>query len=85
MCGNVRHVRPRQAPAHGRFSLFRKTISEGPSLYFSPRGEMKCVRGPSGRGASRLARAGVLDGTLSTASKRNEVLAVVWRASAVGW
>ena len=30
-------------------------------LYFSPRGEAKWVRGPSGRGASRLARAGVLE------------------------
>ena len=55
------------------------------SLHFSPRGEAKWVRGPPGRGARRLARAGVLDGTLSTASKRNEVLAVVWRASTVGW
>ena len=27
------------------------------SLHFSPPGEAKCVRGPSGRGASRLARA----------------------------
>ena len=32
-----------------------------PSLHFSPRGEAKWVRGPSGRGASRLARAGVLE------------------------
>ena len=63
------------------------------SLHVSPHGEAKCVRGPSGRGASRaeekgasrLARAGVLDSTLSTASKRNEVLAVVSRASTVGW
>ena len=31
------------------------------SLPFSPRGEAKCERGPSGRGASRLARGGVLD------------------------
>ena len=31
------------------------------SLHFSPRGEVKCVRGPSGRGARRLARAGVLE------------------------
>ena len=39
------------------------------SLHFSPRGEAKCVRGPSGlgvsraeeKGASRLARAGVLE------------------------
>ena len=31
------------------------------SLHVSPRGEAKCVRGPSGRGASRLARAGVLE------------------------
>ena len=55
------------------------------SLHFSPRGEAKCVRGSSGRGARRLARAGVLDSTLSTASKRNEVLAVVSCASTVGW
>ena len=34
---------------------------EKQSLHFSPRGETKCVRGPSGRGASRLARAGVLE------------------------
>ena len=40
-----------------------------PSLHFSPRGEAKCVRGPSGlgasraeeKGASRLACAGVLE------------------------
>ena len=31
------------------------------SLHVSPRGEAKCVRGPSGRGARRLARAGVLE------------------------
>ena len=31
------------------------------SLHCSPRGEAKCVRGPLGRGASRLARAGVLE------------------------
>ncbi len=31
------------------------------NLHFSPRGEVKWVRGPSGRGASRLARAGVLE------------------------
>ena len=57
----------------------------GFNLRFSPRGEAKCVRGPSGRGARRLARAGVLVSTLSTASKRNEVMAVVSRASAVRW
>ena len=55
------------------------------SLPFSPRGEAKWVRGSSGRGASCLARAGVLDRTLSTASKRNEVLVLVSRASTVGW
>ena len=43
-------------------------LSEGCSfrcsnLHFSPRGEAKCVRGPSGRGARRLARAGVLYGS----------------------
>ena len=32
-----------------------------PGLPFSPRGEAKCVRGAPGRGASRLARAGVLE------------------------
>ena len=31
------------------------------NLHVSPRGEAKWVRGPSGRGASRLARAGVLE------------------------
>ena len=55
------------------------------SLHCSPRGEAKWVRGPSGRGASRLARAGVLDSTLSTASKRNDALTAVSRASTVGW
>ena len=52
---------------------------------FSPRGEAKCVRGPSGRGASRWARSGVLDSTSSTASKRNEVMAVLSGAPAVRW
>ena len=52
---------------------------------FSPRGEPKCVRGPSVRGARRLTSAGVLDCTLSTASKRNEGLAGLSRASAVRW
>ena len=63
------------------------------SLLFSPHGEAKCVRGPSGlgasraeeKGASRLARAGVLDRTLSTASKRNKIMAVISCASTVGW
>ncbi|MDE0293215.1 MAG: hypothetical protein OXI93_03400, partial [Bryobacterales bacterium] len=32
----------------GMWSLIRKSVS----LYFSPRGEAKCVRGPPGRGAS---------------------------------
>ena len=36
-------------------------MSEVITLHFSPRGEVKCVRGPSGLGASRLARAGVLE------------------------
>ena len=51
-----------------------------PGLYFSPRGEAKCVRGPSGRGARRAGRRkrraqAYLHSTLSTASKRNEVMA----------
>ena len=64
-------------------SLHPDTFASG--LHFLPCGEAKCVRGPSGRGACRLARAGVLDSTLSTASKRNEVLAVVSCASTVAW
>ncbi len=56
-----------------------------PSLHFSPCGEAKCVSGPAGRGASRLARAGVLDPTSSTPSQRNEVIAVLSRASPLRW
>ena len=42
-----------------RFGIFQSE-SLGSNLDFSPRGEAKRVRGPSGRGASRLARANVL-------------------------
>ena len=42
-----------------RFTGRQTFLLERTSLHFSPRGEAKCVRGPSGRGASRLARAGV--------------------------
>ena len=52
---------------------------------FSPRGEAKCVRGASVRGAHRLTSGGVRDSTLSTASKRNEVMAGLSRASTVRW
>ncbi|MYA79468.1 MAG: hypothetical protein F4X39_02930 [Acidobacteriia bacterium] len=38
------------------------------------------MRGPSGRGASRLARTVALDRTSNTASRRQEALAVVSRA-----
>ena len=41
--------------------LFIRLDALPTSLHFSPRGEVKCVRGPSGRGARRLARAGVLE------------------------
>ena len=54
-----------------------------PRLY--PRGEAKCVRGTSVRGARRLTSGGVLDSTLSTARKRNEVMAGLLRASTVRW
>jgi len=52
---------------------------------FSPRGETKCVRGRqyearAGRRAQAYSR-----GTLNTATKRNEVMAGLWRASAVRW
>ena len=43
------------------FGLDASSALEALSLLFSPRGETKCVRGPSGRGARRLARAGVLE------------------------
>ena len=43
------------------FDLARAEPFAVASLHFSPRGEAKCVRGPSGRDASRLARAGVLE------------------------
>ena len=94
----LRPVPPRRTPnepmprqtnvldcANKSTSYMTTTPDRTASLHFSPRGEAKCVRGASGRGASRLARAGVLDRTLSTASKRNEVLAVVSCASTVGW
>ena len=55
------------------------------SPLFSPRGEAKCVKGASVRGARRLTSGGVLDCTSSTASKRNEVMAGLSRASTVRW
>ena len=42
-----------------RFHVVERSL--GVNLPFSPRGEVKCVRGPSGRGARRLARAGELE------------------------
>ena len=68
----ARHGRPPSpAPATRPFLFTRRQIFllERTSLHFSPRGEAKCVRGPSGlgasraeeKGASRLARAGVLE------------------------
>ena len=44
-----------------RITAFIRLDALPTSLYFSPRGEAKCVRGASGRGARRLARAGVLE------------------------
>ena len=60
----ARHGRPPSpAPATRPFLFAGRQIFllERTSLHFSPRGEAKCVRGPSGRGARRLARAGVLE------------------------
>ena len=60
----ARHGRPPSpAPATRPFLFAGRQIFllERTGLHFSPRGEVKCVRGPSGRGASRLARAGVLE------------------------
>ena len=48
-------------PTTGGTRRAYKKISRCGSLHISPRGEAKCVRGPSGRGESRLARAGVLE------------------------
>ena len=56
-------------PARGRFRATRRARgllhrkragAAGTSLLFSPLGEAKCVRGPSVRGARRLARGGVV-------------------------
>ena len=60
------------------------------SPLFSPRGEAKCVRSPSVQGARRSAphffnNAAYLNPTLSTASKRNAVMAGLLRASTVRW
>ena len=55
------------------------------SPHFSPNGEAKCMRGASVRGARRLTSAGVLDSTLSTASKRNEGMAGLSCASVAIW
>ena len=50
-----------------------------PGLPFSPRGEAKCVRGLSGRGARRLARAGVLaKSPPSPLGLRNTAFPVHW-------
>ncbi len=48
-------------PTTGGTRRAYKKISRCASLHVSPRGEAKCVRGPSGRGVRRLARAGVLE------------------------
>ena len=56
------------------------------SLPFSPRGEVKCVReGRQDEARAAWRAQAYLNSTLSTASKRNEVMAVVSRATAVGW
>ena len=47
------------SPAGSKLCKGQKLIKE--RLHFSSRGEAKWVRGPSGRGARRLARAGVLE------------------------
>ena len=52
-CGMGGILPPRQCPRSRQpFSVGLTTV-----LHVSPRGEVKCVRGPSGRGARRLARA----------------------------
>ena len=60
-----------------------RIISASP--YFSPRGERKCVRGPSVRGARRSARGSVLDSPLSTMNKRNDAMTGLSGAFAVRW
>ena len=68
--------------SNGLQSVFASVTA---SPLFSPRGEAKCVRGPSVRGARRLTSGGVLDSTVSTASKHNEVMAGLSGASAARW
>ena len=81
--GGGRATQQRQKRGRRRSSTDAVAKFWPPSPHFSPRGEAKCVRGPSVRGARRLTNAGVLDGTLSTASKRNEGLAGLSCASVV--
>ena len=50
-----------RAPSKGGYWAERLPRSIGSSPHFSPRGETKCVRGPSVRGARRSARGGVLE------------------------
>ena len=72
----------------GQKSVDIRREPKGSSLHFSPRGEAKCVRGAvRTRRAPLGARRAYLnsDVRLSTASKRNEVMAVVSCASTVGW
>ena len=57
-------------------------IASKPNLHFSPRGEAKCVRGPSGRGASRAEEKGARRRTYQIASfiprSRNTAFPVHW-------
>ncbi len=60
------------------------------SLHFSAGGEAKWMRDASVRGTRRLAphllnEEAYLDSTVSTASKRNEVMADLSSASTVSW
>ena len=66
------------------FSLLHDFLPRAASPLFYPRGEAKCVKSPSVQGARRSAPSGTacraptfLNPTLSTASKRNEVMAPV--------
>jgi len=70
----ARRLRARRFPAGG--IRWRWKISECNEPFLAPHGRATCARG-----ARRLTSAGALDPALSTASKRNEGLAGLSRAS----
>ena len=80
-CGMGGILPPRQCPRSRQ--PFSVALTTG--LHVSPRGEVKCVRGPSGRGARRLARATRHVRFFTNHETRNTNHGLLPRASTVGW